>query len=100
MAAMEEQETTVTHIRGEDIVYVWTANIVHLRALRKDERATVTDDGGDWAMFSIPADQFDPLKGFKRKKREMTEEQSIAAAERMRKARAARQPSEAKGARK
>lgn len=90
MTSMEEQETTVTHIRGEERVLVYTANVVHLRALRKNPRAVQYAGGDDWGSFWIAAEDFDPLKGFRRVKRELTPEQREAAVERMRLAREAK----------
>jgi hypothetical protein len=90
MASRIEQETTVTAIRAEGLVYIYTANPVHLRRLRKDDRATEVAGGDDWGRFTLPASAFDPLKGFKRKGRVMTEDEKAAAGERLAAARAAR----------
>lgn len=86
MATREEQETTVTFLRGT-FTTVYTANPVHLRRLRKDPRATEVAGGEDWGQFTIPEELFDPLKGFKRSRAPMTEEQRKVAAERLRAAR-------------
>ena len=85
MPSRAEQETTVTQLRGGD-TYVFTANPVHLRALRKRvEAGTVTERSGDDVSgeFIIPAGLFDPLKGFKRRSRPMTDAEKSAAAERL-----------------
>lgn len=86
MAAMIEQETTVTQARNDETL-IYTSNPVHLRALRKDERATETAGGDDWGQFTIPAGAFNPLKGFKRAKRILTDEQRAASALRLANAR-------------
>jgi hypothetical protein len=87
MASLIEQETIVTAGRTEAVVYIWTSNPVHLRRLRKDPRATETAGGIDYGQFTIPSDGFDPLKGFKRKGRVMSDEEKAAAGERLRAAR-------------
>jgi hypothetical protein len=76
----DEWETTVTWIHTDDVVRIYTAHPKHLNRLRNDNRATLVRDYGDSADFTIPADQFDPLKGFKRR---MSEEQRQAVAERL-----------------
>ena len=90
MTARAEQETTVTAGRDDDTVYVWTNNPVHLRRLRKDPRATETH-GDEWAAhFTIPTAAFDPLKGFRRATRPMTDDERAAASARLAAAREAR----------
>lgn len=89
MATLDEQETTVTQVRNGD-TNIWTANPVHLRALRKrvaEGRATETRTWEDAAEFLIPLSDFDPLKGFRTKRKPMTDEQRQAAAERLKNAR-------------
>src|SRR3546814_17650464 len=86
MTARIEQETTVTAGRDEPFVYIWTNNPVHARRLEKDGRVTRVsgnpeDVGG---QYKVPASMFDPLKGFRRARREMTPEQREAAAARLR----------------
>lgn len=88
MATMAEHETTVTAGREEAWVRIYTANPVHLRRLRKEKRAIEVAGGEDWGQFTIPSDQFDPLKGFKRASRPMTDEEKTAAAARLAAARA------------
>lgn len=84
---IDEMETTVTFVRSDNVVRIYSSNPKHLNRLRADERATITKDYGDSAEFTIPADQFDPLKGFKRKSRPLTEEQRQALADRLAKVR-------------
>lgn len=89
MATRAEQETTVTAGRDDAHVMVYTSNPVHLRRLRNDSRAVEVDGGEDWARFRIPSELFDPLKGFRRKGRVMSEEERKAAAARLAAARLA-----------
>lgn len=83
---IDEMETTVTFVRSDNVVRIYSSNPKHLNRLRADERATITKDYGDSAEFTIPADQFDPLKGFKRKVN-LTAEQKQAIANRFAKIR-------------
>lgn len=87
MVALDEQETTVSGYRNDGVVHVYTSNLVHLRRLRKDARVAELAGGDDWGRFTIPSDLFDPLKGFKRAGRKLTDEQRAAAGERLRAAR-------------
>jgi hypothetical protein len=80
---LDEQETTVTYVRSDDLVRIYTANPKHLRKLRADDRATITRDFGDSAEFTVPAASFDPLTGFKRKI-VLSDEEKARRAERMR----------------
>lgn len=87
---MHEQETTVSAGRTDEYVQIWTSNIVHLRALRKDSRVKEVYGSEEYGQFEVSAEVYDPIKGFKRASRKMTEEQRAAASERLAKARAAR----------
>lgn len=90
MTARADQETTVTAGRDDEWVYVWTNNPVHARRLEKDDRAeliTAADDFG--GQYRIASADFDPLKGFRRKSKPMTEDQRAAAAARLANARKA-----------
>jgi hypothetical protein len=91
MTARDEQETTVTAGRDEEWVSIWTNNPVHARRLDKDPRAEKTKDGPDefGGWYRIRATDFDPLKGFRRAPRVMTDEQRAAAVERLANARKA-----------
>jgi hypothetical protein len=90
VAQIIEQETTVAAGRDDAVVYIYTTVPKHLRRLRADKRATERNGGEDWGSFTIPADQFDPLRGFKRQRQPLTAEQREAAGDRLRLARAAR----------
>ena len=89
MTARAEQETTVTSGRDEALVYIWTNNPIHARRLQKDARATQVDGDDKGGHFTVPRADFDPLKGFRRARRVMTDEQRTAAADRLRAARQA-----------
>lgn len=71
MATMHEQETTVTSTRGDDYVYIYTANPWHIAKLDKDDRATVTSRSTDpeepWANYRVATQHWNPLGGFKRR---------------------------------
>lgn len=84
---LDEQETTVTYVRSDDVVRVYTSNPAHLRKLRADDRATEVRGDVDWAEFTISSKDFNPLTGFKRKSKPLTGEQKAALAERFAKAR-------------
>lgn len=89
MTSLDEQETTVTWCRANDVIYIYTSNVVHLRALRKRTDIEEVMGGDDWGDFRVSTEVYDPLKGFKRK-RTLTDEQRAAAGERLRKAREAK----------
>lgn len=74
---LDEQETTVTQIRNGDTL-IYTANPVHLRALRKrvaEGRATERDGDDTYGNFVITNADFDPLKGFKRQAKPISDEE-------------------------
>ena len=82
MASMEEQETTITQLRNGDTI-IYSANPVHLRALRKkvaEGRVVESRTWEDAATFTIPHSEFDPLKGFKTRRKPLTDEQREAKA--------------------
>ena len=82
-----EMETTVTFGVEEEVVRIYTCVPKHLRRLRNYEHATETRGGKDWGQFEIPVEFFDPLTGFKHK-RKLSAAQREAASERMRAVRA------------
>lgn len=77
-----EQETTVTWLRSEDVVRIYTTITADLKALRSNEKATQVRGDEEWGEFTIKATDFKPLKGFTRK-RKMTEEQKDALRKRL-----------------
>ena len=94
MTTLAEQETTVAACREDSVVYVYSTVPKHLRRLRSDPRVTEREGGDDWGSFSIPADQFDPLRGFKRARAPLTEEQRTALRSRLSEARTLKAKSE------
>lgn len=95
MTSMDEQETTVTGSRADDYVQIYSTNTVHLKKLRAhphvvEKSAAPEGSEDDWGSFIVPTAVFDPLMGFRRAPRTLTDDQRKAQAERMQKARAAR----------
>lgn len=102
MAGRDEQETTVAQGRLDDCVEIWTNNVVDVRALEKEERAkrvspvypggvAYTDtelaahvEEGWGVTYRVSTDDFHPLKGFRRKRAPMTDEQKAAVTARLR----------------
>lgn len=87
-----ERETTVTITDADDTVRIWTAQRRYLGRLRRHpsytEVASGFHGGSEWAEFTIPARDWNPATGAKRKVA-MTDERKAALAERMRAARGA-----------
>ena len=79
---LEEQEIVVATTAVDDLVYIYTTIPKYQRKLVA-RGATLVSEGN----YTLPKAAFDPLGGFKRKSKPMTEEQRQAAAERLRKAR-------------
>ena len=73
-----ERETTVISTDGDDLVTVETAQRRHITRLRKNARflevAQGEFEGSEWARFTIPARDWSPATGAKRK-RNLTDEQ-------------------------
>lgn len=87
MTAREEQETTVTVGRDDSIVRIWSNHLPHVRKLRKDKRVTQVQGDDTEGFFEVASTDYDPLIGFRRKGRKLTDEQRAAAAERLANAR-------------
>ena len=87
-----EHETIVNMNSGERIVRIWTSQHHVIQRLRKDKRFTeVTDFSrctANEAEFTIPRSEWTPWGGAKHR-RQMTDEQRAATAERFRKIREA-----------
>lgn len=87
-----ERETTVTITDADDVVRIWTAQRRYLGRLRRHPSYTEvksgTHGGTEWAEFTIPASEWNPATGAKRKSN-MTDEQKAALAERLRAVRGA-----------
>ena len=88
-----ERETTVTATDADDTVRIWTCQKRYLGRLRRHpsftEVATGFHGSTEWAEFTIPASEWNPATGAKRKVT-MTDERKAALADRMRSAREAR----------
>lgn len=102
MAAREEQETSITQNRLDDYVEIWTNNVVDVRTLEKEPRAKrqtlrginrepLSEDNipeyleaGFGITYRISTDDFHPLKGFRRKRKPLTDEERAALGERLR----------------
>lgn len=87
-----ERETTVNASDGDGVVRIWTAQRKHITRMRRHgsfaETATGYHGGTEWAEFTIPASDWNPASGAKRK-RNLTDEQRQALADRLAKAREA-----------
>lgn len=92
MAAMDEQETTITISRTDPVARIYTSDARHLWRLREHPLATEVDGGDDWGNFTVPADRVNPLKIFKANRKPMTDAQKAAAAERLAKFRTSQNP--------
>lgn len=79
----------MTSGRNETVVHIWTSNPVHVRRLRKDTRVSEVRGGDDWGLFTVPVENYDPMRGLK-SKRVMSPEQRAASGARLRAAREAR----------
>lgn len=83
----DELETTVTYTSSSENVTVWTCRAPDYRRLSKDHRFLLTkhgkyEDGTVWGEFTIPASQWNPVSGAKRK-RNLTDEQRQASRDRL-----------------
>lgn len=91
MTARNEQETTITFMRDDTEVSVYTSNVPHLRRLRTlaSDREYVKElrGGDDCGEFAVSVENFKLFSAI-RAKRVLTDEQRQAAAERFREARA------------
>ena len=81
-----ERETTVTITDADDTVRIWTAQRRYLGRLRRHPSYTEVRSGfhggSEWAEFTIPASDWNPATGAKRKVT-MTDEQRAANAARL-----------------
>ena len=85
-----ERETTVISTDWDDLVTVETAQRRYLTRLRKSARFTEVArgfyEGSEWARFTIPASEWNPATGAKRK-RNLTAVQRQELADRLARAR-------------
>lgn len=88
-----ERETTINASDDDGVVRIWTAQRRYITRLRKNPAFTETRSGRfgstEWAEFTIPAENWNPASGAKRRV-SLTDEQRQAAADRLRAARAER----------
>lgn len=89
--SLAEQETTVSYVRGDDLVQIYTAVPAHVRRLSEDARFTKvkSEFEGDHeiATFTIPRTEWNPVSGAKRR-RDLTDEQREELARRFAESRA------------
>ncbi len=87
-----ERETVVNATDADELTRITTGQRRFITRLRKHpsftEVRTWHEGTTEWAAFTIPADQWNPASGAKRRTRPMTEAERAAAAERLREARA------------
>lgn len=87
-----ERETVATGTAADELVTISSAQRSHITRLRKHPRFTEVSsewvDGTECAVFTIPASEWNPATGGKRKST-LTDEQKKAAADRLRAAREA-----------
>lgn len=92
MASMEEQETIITANRADDFVNVWTSNTHDIAYFKKTAgfelvKETTYEGATESAEFRVPADRVNYRKILKAKRAPLTEEQRLAATERLKQAR-------------
>lgn len=85
-----ERETTIISTDGDDLVTIETAQRRYITRLRKNpsftEAVTGTYEGTEWARFTIPARDWNPASGAKRR-RNLTDAQREELRDRLAKAR-------------
>lgn len=88
-----ERETVVNATDDDEVVRIWTAQRRFITKLRRHPRITELRtgfvDGTEWAEFTVPSDQWNPVSGVKRVST-LTDEQKQASAERLATVRLAR----------
>ena len=86
--AAYERETVVGASDGDELTRIITGQRTFIARLRKHPSYTLVrswrDGSTEWAEFTIPASEWNPATGAKRRGRPMTDEQRQAAAERLR----------------
>jgi len=90
-----EQETICINNMGEDFVRIYSCVARDITKLERHPGVTIVREGRygrtRWIEATVPMGQWSPTSGVKRQtKRVMTEEQRLAAGERLKKAREAR----------
>lgn len=89
----DELETTITYTSADASVHIFTCRAPDYRKLAKDPRFYCVrqgnyEDGTTWGEFTIPIEQWNPIRGAKRASN-LSDEQRQAAADRLRAARSA-----------
>ena len=81
-----ERETVAVSSDADDVVRIWSAQRRHITRMRKNaafnEVRSGMDGSTEWAEFTIPARNWNPASGAKRRSA-MSDEQKRAAAERL-----------------
>ncbi|ROR95458.1 hypothetical protein EDD28_0099 [Salana multivorans] len=94
MATADERETTVTVCDSDAHVRVWSNRRRDITKLRNHSRVTIVSegvhDGTPWVEAILPAAEWSPVHGIKRRRKPLTDDQREAAVERLRIAREAR----------
>ena len=89
MTTAAERETVINASDGDELVRIYTQQRRYIGRLRRNPRFTligegVHNDGAVWAEFTIPASDWAPDSGAKRRI-SLTPDQKAASAERLRK---------------
>jgi hypothetical protein len=87
----EERETICRSSDAAGVVVIWTAQRKFITQLRRHPKVTEMRSGyvdsSEWAEFSIPADQWSPVRGVKHS-RYVSNSEKVALSERLAAARA------------
>lgn len=88
-----ERETTITSTDADDNVLIWSMQRRYIGAMKRNPKFTLRREGSigttAWAEFSIPAADWNPATGAKRKV-QMSEERRAELSARLSKMRAAK----------
>jgi hypothetical protein len=91
----QERETVITLNDSDDLASIWTAQRAMITKLKANEAAVLVEEGlhgsSRWASFTLPKE----LLSLRSKRRAMSEEQRVEAAERMRRLRASQSTGDA-----
>lgn len=90
-----ERETTIAYSDADDSVSIYTCIKRDLTVLRKNPafkqvRSGTYKDGTEWGDFLLPVDQFGSVSSLVKRKRNLTDEQRQAVADRLANARKAK----------
>lgn len=95
LVSKDEQETVVVNNLGDDVVHIWSNVARDITKLERHPGVNIIESGRHgrtrWIKATVPMGQWSPTSGIKRKRTStMTDEQKVAAAERLKKAREAK----------